>query len=72
MPLFFVLGLFATLLRSDLKVPELHYMGLMLYLLAAIGLKGGAEIRAVGFTAIWLPMLFGIPLYFWFANIVWR
>ena len=57
MPLFFVLGLFATLVRSDLKVPEALYVGLTLYLLAAIGLKGGAEIREVGLAAIWMPLL---------------
>ncbi|MDP9132791.1 MAG: sodium-dependent bicarbonate transport family permease, partial [Nitrospirota bacterium] len=57
MPLFFALGILATLIRSDLKVPEALYIGLTLYLLAAIGLKGGAEIREVGITAIWLPLL---------------
>ncbi len=57
MPLFFALGLVATLIRSDLKVPESLYVGLVLYLLAAIGLKGGAEIEAVGLAAIWLPLL---------------
>ena len=57
MPLFFVLGLFATLVRSDLKVPEALYVGLTLYLLAAIGLKGGAELREVGLAAIWMPLL---------------
>jgi hypothetical protein len=55
--MFFALGLFATFIRSELKIPEQLYIGLVLYLLAAIGLKGGAEIRAVGFTTIWLPLL---------------
>jgi hypothetical protein len=57
MPLFFALGLFAILIRSDLKVPEPMYIGLVLYLLAAIGLKGGAEIHAIGLSTIWLPLL---------------
>ena len=57
MPLFFVLGILATLIRSDLKVPEALYIGLTLYLLAAIGLHGGAEIREVGLTAIWIPLM---------------
>lgn len=52
MPLFFVLGLLATLIRSELKVPEPIYIGMTLYLLAAIGLKGGAEIRTAGLTTI--------------------
>ena len=57
MPLFFALGIIATLIRSDLKVPEALYIGLTLYLLAAIGLHGGAEIREVGISAIWLPLV---------------
>jgi len=57
MPLFFALGLFATLIRSELKVPEPLYVGLVLYLLAAIGLKGGAEIHTVGLSTIWLPLM---------------
>ncbi len=57
MPLFFALGIIATLIRSDLKVPEALYIGLTLYLLAAIGLHGGAEIREVGISTIWLPLL---------------
>ena len=56
-PMFFALGLFATLVRSDLKVPEPLYAGLVLYLLAAIGLKGGAEIHEVGLGAIWMSLL---------------
>lgn len=57
MPLFFALGLFATLVRSELKVPEPLYIGLVLYLLAAIGLKGGVEIHEVGLGTIWIPLL---------------
>lgn len=57
MPLFFVLGILATLMRSDLKVPEALYIGLTLYLLGAIGLHGGAEIREVGLVAIWMPLM---------------
>ncbi|MDP1770233.1 MAG: sodium-dependent bicarbonate transport family permease [Nitrospirota bacterium] len=57
MPLFFALGILATLLRSELKVPDALYIGLTLYLLAAIGLHGGAEIREVGIMAIWMPIV---------------
>lgn len=57
MPLFFALGLFATLVGSELKVPEPLYIGLVLYLLAAIGLKGGAEIHEVGLGTILVPLL---------------
>ncbi len=57
MPLFFLLGIFATMIRSDLKVPEALYIGLTLYLLAAIGLKGGAEIRHFGLLSIYIPAI---------------
>ena len=57
MPLFFALGILATLLRSELKVPDALYIGLTLYLLGAIGLHGGAEIREVGIIAIWMPIV---------------
>ena len=42
--LFFVLGAAAGLLRSDLKLPAALYETLAIYLLLAIGLKGGAEL----------------------------
>jgi hypothetical protein len=44
--LFFLLGLAARLLRSDLRVPEALYEALALYLLLAIGLKGGVELAS--------------------------
>lgn len=56
MPLFFALGLIAKLVGSELKVPEALYTGLVLYLLTAIGLKGGAEIHEIGFRSIWVAL----------------
>ena len=41
----FVLGAVASLVRSDLKLPEALYNGLSIYLLLAIGLKGGVELH---------------------------
>ncbi len=41
--LFFLLGLFARLVKSDLRLPEALYEMLSIYLLLAIGLKGGIE-----------------------------
>lgn len=41
--LFFVLGLIAALLRSQMTVPEAFGKGLAIYLMMAIGLKGGVE-----------------------------
>ncbi|MDO9599388.1 MAG: sodium-dependent bicarbonate transport family permease [Azoarcus sp.] len=42
--LFFVLGFVARLARSDLKLPAQLYEALSIYLLLAIGLKGGMEL----------------------------
>lgn len=42
--LFFLLGLTARLLKSDLRLPEPIYEGLSVYLLLALGLKGGIEL----------------------------
>lgn len=43
-PLFFMLGFAARLARSDLKIPPQLYEALSIYLLLAIGLKGGMEL----------------------------
>lgn len=40
----FVLGVVASLIRSDLRLPEALYNALSIYLLLAIGLKGGVEL----------------------------
>ncbi len=42
--LFFVLGLLASLARSDLRLPPALYDTLSIYLLLAIGLRGGVEL----------------------------
>ncbi|MFC6486635.1 sodium-dependent bicarbonate transport family permease [Nitratireductor sp. GCM10026969] len=47
----FVLGLAAALARSDLSFPEAIAKGLSLYLLFAIGFKGGAGVAAHGVDA---------------------
>ncbi|WP_284179176.1 sodium-dependent bicarbonate transport family permease [Rhabdaerophilum sp. SD176] len=48
MVLFFVLGFAAALARSDLSVPEAIAKALALYLMLAIGFKGGVEINRTG------------------------
>lgn len=48
--LFFVLGAFAAFVRSDLSVPEPLSKALSLYLMAAIGLKGGTQVAEAGVT----------------------
>lgn len=48
--LFFTLGAIAGLLRSDLTVPETAAKTLALYLMLAIGFKGGVEASRAGLT----------------------
>jgi len=63
--LFFVLGALAAFARSDLAIPEAIAKGLSLYLMAAIGLKGGVEVASSGFTPdILVAALAGLALSF--------
>lgn len=48
--LFFALGLLAALIRSNLQMPEAVGKALAIYLMAAIGLKGGVQVAQSGFT----------------------
>ncbi|MBX3599213.1 MAG: sodium-dependent bicarbonate transport family permease [Rubrivivax sp.] len=50
--LFFLLGLFARLVGSDLRLPEALYETLSIYLLLAIGLKGGIELSRQPLAAL--------------------
>ena len=65
---FFVLGALARLLRSDLRLPEALYETLSIYLLLAIGLKGGIELSKQPLAALAPQVLacmglgFAIPL----------
>ncbi|HCO44894.1 MAG TPA: sodium-dependent bicarbonate transport family permease [Gammaproteobacteria bacterium] len=43
---FFILGILARAIRSDLRMPEALYETLTIYLLLAIGLKGGMALAA--------------------------
>lgn len=51
MVLFFALGLAAALARSSLSIPEAVAKAIALYLMAAIGFKGGASIADQSFDA---------------------
>jgi uncharacterized protein len=63
MVLFFVLGFVATVLRSDLSVPESIAKALSLYLMLAIGFKGGVGVAQHGLdTTLVLAVLAGIVL----------
>lgn len=61
--LFFVLGIVAVYLKSDLKIPQNSSKFISLYLLFAIGFKGGQELSNESFTSeIGWSMLFGISI----------
>lgn len=71
--LFFLLGIIATRLRSDLQIPESSSKFISLYLLFSIGFKGGQELAHSEFSSeIVYSLLFGlalsalIPLYTFF------
>ena len=64
----FALGLAAALARSDLSIPEAVAKGMSIYLLFAIGFKGGASVAAHGVDGTLLKALaagivlsFGLP-----------
>jgi hypothetical protein len=71
--LFFLLGIIATRLKSDLEIPSNTSKFISLYLLLSIGFKGGQELAHSHFTMdiIW-AVLFGvliasvIPVYCFF------
>lgn len=58
----FFLGMAATLLRSDLKIPDELYQALSLYLLLAIGMKGGVELAASSPNEFLLPAIAALLL----------
>lgn len=60
--LFFIFGIIAARIKSDLKIPEAISEFLPIYLLAAIGLHGGIEMRNTGFETMLVPMLVAIGL----------
>ena len=70
--LFFVLGLIAGFARSDLAIPEAMAKAMAIYLMAAIGLKGGVAVADSGFSGalgtaaaagIMLSLLLPLPAF---------
>jgi uncharacterized protein len=57
MVLAFALGVVATLVRSDLRIPDALYTALSIYLLLAIGMKGGVALSETAPSALLLPAL---------------
>ena len=63
--LFFALGMAAALLRSQMSVPEAVAKGMAIYLMMAIGLKGGVEMSKNPLTTeVILVLVAGIVLSF--------
>jgi hypothetical protein len=67
--LFFALGALAALLRSPMSVPQSFAKGLAIYLMMAIGLKGGVEMSQTAISGQVLAVFgaaiilsFGLPL----------
>jgi hypothetical protein len=58
----FVLGIIASLIHSDLKLPDAVYTALSIYLLLAIGLKGGVELSKTPFAVVLGPVLITLVL----------
>lgn len=60
--LFFLLGILAGVSKSDLKIPQPLYETLSLYLLIAIGLKGGLALQKVPASEAVLPIAAALSL----------
>jgi hypothetical protein len=58
----FVLGILARLIRSDLEIPSAIYQGLSIYLLFAIGLKGGVALSKTPASELVGPVLLTLVL----------
>lgn len=72
----FVLGGVATWVRSDLRIPEALSSALSIYLLLAIGLKGGAALAGTPAAQVWAPalvtLLLGAAVPLWCYGILRR
>jgi hypothetical protein len=71
--LFFILGVFAKYVKSDLEVPAASKNFISLYLLFSIGFSGGSELAVTGITTeVIVSLIFGmslaliIPIYSYF------
>lgn len=58
----FVLGMVATLVKSDIEIPEPIIKAISIYLLFSIGMNGGVELAGASLNAFLLPALAAIGL----------
>lgn len=71
--LFFLLGVIAALIKSDLEIPAQSSKFISLYLLFSIGFKGGMELAHSGFSReVWISIIIAVffalavPFYTYF------
>jgi hypothetical protein len=62
MVLAFLLGIIASRIKSDLKFPDSLYQSLTIYLLIAIGIKGGYKLSIASFSEVVYPAMAAITL----------
>jgi uncharacterized protein len=58
----FALGILAATLRTDLRLPDAVYQATSMYLLLAIGIKGGVALREAGLSEVWAPVVASVIL----------
>ncbi|WP_078553028.1 sodium-dependent bicarbonate transport family permease [Bacillus alkalicellulosilyticus] len=79
MILFFLLGIIAVIVNSDLKVPSAFYSGYTMIILFTIGIKGGVQLRSVSIiemiptiiAAILLSLIM-LAIAFFFVNKIFK
>ena len=62
MVLAFLLGIIAARVKSDLKFPDSLYQSLTIYLLIAIGMKGGYKLSIASFSEVIQPAVVAVGL----------
>ncbi|WP_456275815.1 sodium-dependent bicarbonate transport family permease [Bacillus sp. AK128] len=60
--LFFIIGIIATLVNSDLKVPEAFYTGYTMIILLTIGINGGRKLKNASFSEMFLTIIAALLL----------
>ncbi len=60
--IFFIIGIFAGIVKSDLKLPESIYEIISIYLLLSIGLKGGVQLAESNLSSLIIPAIGAISV----------
>lgn len=68
--LFFILGVIAVSIKSDLQIPDSIGSAITLYILVSIGLKGGVAVSESGIQGVIIPALSAILLGVMIATLV--